>query len=110
MAGRGNSPPNGDPGTDVLDEVRGYFTRYDDLLDPGPKGPIDLAALRVTIAQAHRTYQAAQYGSAIGQIAPMLSGVDKASRGLAAARDKELMLGYVSALFEPGRRANLTEA
>lgn len=89
--------PNGDPASDALSDVRGYFTRYDDLLDPGPRGPIDLVALRVSISQAHRTYQAAQYGSAIGQIAPMLSSVDQASRGFAAPRDKELMLGYVSA-------------
>lgn len=89
--------PNGDPATDALDEVRGYFTRYDDLLDPGPKCPIDLAALRVTIAQAHKTYQGARYGYAVTQIAPMLASVDQASRGPAAARDKELMLGYVSA-------------
>src|SRR6516162_9184632 len=32
--------PNGDPASGPLDDVRRYFTRYDDLLDPGPKGPV----------------------------------------------------------------------
>lgn len=89
--------PNGDPAADALDDIRGYFTRYDDLLDPAPKGPIDLVALRSTVAAAHRTYQAARYASVIGQIAPMLSNVDRAARGAGATRDQELMLGYVSA-------------
>ena len=37
--------PNGEPGVDGLDDVRGYFTRYDDLLDPQPRQPIDLVQL-----------------------------------------------------------------
>lgn len=89
--------PNGDPSGDALSEVRGYFTRYDDLLDPQPVGSIDLVGLRTTVARAHRTYQAAKYEAAIGQIAPMLATVDHAARGVQALRDQELVLGYVSA-------------
>src|SRR6478672_5005432 len=41
---------------------------------------LDLPALRWTVAQAHRTYQAAKYQDVIGQISPMLSIVDQAVR------------------------------
>jgi transcriptional regulator with XRE-family HTH domain len=89
--------PNGDPAVDALHELRGYLTRYDDLLNQAPRRTVDLVQLRSTVAIAHRTYQAARYESVIGQIAPMLAIVDRASRGLAAALDKELILGYISA-------------
>ena len=89
--------PNGDALGDVLDGVRGYLTRYDDLLDEDPAPAVDLVALRESVAQAHRTYQAARYESVIGQVTPMLGSVDRASRGSPAKRDDELLLGYVSA-------------
>ena len=89
--------PNGDASGDALDGVRGYLTRYDDLLDEGPAPTLDLVALRESVAQAHRTYQAARYEAVIGQVTPMLASVDRASRGSAAKRDEELLLGYVSA-------------
>jgi transcriptional regulator with XRE-family HTH domain len=89
--------PNGDPGVDGLEEVRSYFTRYGDLLGAAAAVPLDLPALRSTVAQAHRTYQAAKYQDVIGQISPMLSDVDRAVRADGAEHDRELMLGYVSA-------------
>jgi transcriptional regulator with XRE-family HTH domain len=89
--------PNGDAAGDALDGIRGYFTRYDDLLDEEPPPTIDLVALRQSVSRAHRTYQAAHYGAVIDQIAPMLASVDRAARGYAAKRDEELVLGYVSA-------------
>ena len=89
--------PNGDASGDVLDGVRGYLTRYDDLLDEDPAPTIDLVALRESVAQAHRTYQAARYEDVIGQVTPMLASADRATRGSAAERDEELLLGYVSA-------------
>lgn len=89
--------PNGDPGVAGLEEVRGFFTRYDDLLDHDPPTSFDLVALRSTIARTHRTYQAAKYQDVIGQLAPMLSGVDRAMRADGAVHDEELALGYVSA-------------
>jgi transcriptional regulator with XRE-family HTH domain len=89
--------PNGDPGVDGLEEVRGYFTRYDDLLSDWSAQAVDLPALRSTVAQAHRTYQAAKYQDVIGQISPMLASVDRAVRADGAEHDRELMLGYVSA-------------
>jgi hypothetical protein len=89
--------PNGDAAGDALDGIRGYFTRYDDLLDEEPPSAIDLVALRESVTQAHRTYQAAHYGAVIGQVKPMLASVDRAARGYAAKRDEELVLGYVSA-------------
>lgn len=89
--------PNGDPVVDGLEEVRGYFTRYDDLLGGHEAQPLDLRALRRTVAQAHRTYQAARYQDVIAQISPMLSRVDRAVRIPGAEHDQELMLGFVSA-------------
>jgi hypothetical protein len=89
--------PNGEAGVDGLEDVRGYFTRYDDLLGDGSAQALDLPALRSTVAQAHRTYQAAKYQDVIGQISAMLSDVDRAVRADGAEHDRELMLGYVSA-------------
>lgn len=89
--------PNGNPGVDGLEEVRGYFTRYDDLLGDWSGQTLDLPALRSTVAQAHLTYQAAKYQAVIGQISPMLANVDRAVRAPGAEHDRELMLGYVSA-------------
>ncbi len=89
--------PNGGHDTDALDEVRGFFTRYDDLLEPVPRATLDLPQLRTSIATAHRTYQGARYEEVIGQIAPMLASVDRAHRGMRTGQVPELTLGYVSA-------------
>lgn len=89
--------PNGEPTSDGLDEVRGYFTRYDDLLVARDAEGTDLVALRAQVARAHRSYQAAQYGEVIGQVAPMLSSVDHAARDARTAGEGEMVLGYVSA-------------
>lgn len=89
--------PNGGHRADGLDDVRGFFTRYDDLLDPVPTATLDLPQLRASIARAHRTYQGARYEEVIGQIAPMLASVDRAHRGMRTGQVPELTLGYVSA-------------
>ena len=89
--------PNGEPGVDGLDDVRGYFTRYDDLLDPRPRQPIDLVQLRTDLAKAHRSYQGARYQSTIKQLTPMLKTVDRGHRGVPTGEIPELTLGYVSA-------------
>jgi hypothetical protein len=62
-----------------------------------PTAPLDLPQLRAGIATAHRTYQGARYEEVIGQIAPMLAGVDRAHRGMRTGQVPELTLGYVSA-------------
>ena len=89
--------PNGDPSVDGLDDVRGYFTRYDDLLDPQRVQPVDLVRLRTNLAEAHRSYQAARYQSTIRQLTPMLATVDRGHRGVPTGEIPELTLGYVSA-------------
>ena len=89
--------PNGGHDVDGLDDLRGFFTRYDDLLEPVPTTTLDLPQLRVSIATAHRTYQGARYEEVIGQIAPMLASVDRAHRGMRTGQVPELTLGYVSA-------------
>ncbi|MGL5823611.1 MAG: helix-turn-helix domain-containing protein, partial [Nocardioides sp.] len=62
--------PNGGHDADGLGEVRSFFTRYDDLLDPRPTAAADLVQLRADIAATHRTYQGARYGAALDQIVP----------------------------------------
>ena len=89
--------PNGGHDADGLDEVRSFFTRYDDLLDQRPAATVDLAQLRADIASAHRTFQADRYEAVIGQIARMLEGVDRAHRSMRTGQVPELSLGYVSA-------------
>lgn len=84
--------PNGDLGVDGLEDVRGFFTRYDDLLMSEPPGTIDLEGLRSSIAQAHRTYQAARYQDVIGQLPVMLAGADGAVRSAEGRQDTEIAL------------------
>jgi transcriptional regulator with XRE-family HTH domain len=88
--------PNGEAGVGGLEDVRGFFTRYDDLLVSGEFESVDLDELRSSIADAHRTYQAARYEEVIGQLPPMLTCADHAVRSPAPARH-ELVLGYISA-------------
>jgi len=89
--------PNGQPTSDGLDELRGFFTRHDDLLGELPEA-IDLVDLRARIARTHRDYQAARYEVVVRDVAPMLAGVDTAYRAAPwHGRDEELALGYVSA-------------
>ncbi|HET7735062.1 MAG TPA: helix-turn-helix transcriptional regulator [Nocardioidaceae bacterium] len=87
--------PNGEPVVAGLQAVRGFFTRYDDLLAPDVPGEVDLAVLRSSVASAHQTYQAARYQEVIGQLPSILAGADRAVRQ--TADDPEQALGYVSA-------------
>lgn len=87
--------PNGDQVADGLEDVRGFFTRHDDLLG-GAIPRLDLVALRAQIARTHKDYQAARYGTVVHQLAPMLAGVDGAYRAT-SDHDQELALGFVSA-------------
>jgi transcriptional regulator with XRE-family HTH domain len=89
--------PNGDPCVDGLEEVRGFFTRYDDLLASDDAPSIDLDDLRAGVAQAHRSYQAARYGEVIGQLPAMLATADRAARSNTRQHEHELALGYISA-------------
>jgi transcriptional regulator with XRE-family HTH domain len=88
--------PNGSPTADGLEEVRGFFTRHDDLLGTTEE-PVDLVDLRTRIARTHRNYQAARYDTVVRDVAPMLAGVNSAYRQAIGSRDTELALGYVSA-------------
>jgi transcriptional regulator with XRE-family HTH domain len=88
--------PNGDPGTDVLVDVRSFLTRYDGLLGEFPE-PMGFNELHARIAGAHRAYQAARYGDVVGQLVPVLAGADAAFHSAGRSAETELALGYVSA-------------
>lgn len=88
--------PNGDAAADGVEEVRGFFTRHDDLLGVAAP-PIELVDLRSRIAQTHRDYQAAKYGQVLQGLTPMLQGIDSTYRAAQRFHDQELALGYVSA-------------
>lgn len=88
--------PNGDAAADDVEEVRGFFTRHDDLLGDAPP-PIDLSDLRARVAQTHRDYQAARYSRVLSGLTPMLQGIDSTYRTAERPHDQELALGYVSA-------------
>lgn len=92
-----NYAPNGDPVVDGLDDIRSYFTSYSDLLDVQPAAAMPLAAVRASVARAHRTYQAAAYHEVIGQIPGVLGTVDAIQRSAADRDREEALLGYVSA-------------
>lgn len=89
--------PNGDPAVDGLDEIRLFFTRYDDLLGAEPAPALELSALRTSVATAHRTYQAARYQDVIEQLPDVLRTVDGIHRGQTSEPRSEVLLGYVSA-------------
>ena len=92
-----NYAPNGDPAVDGLDEIRAFFTSYDDLLGAQTIEPEPLAVMRTSIARAHRTYQAASYNEVIGDIPGVLRSVDAIHRTGTPADREEATLGYVSA-------------
>lgn len=88
--------PNGDAAAEGVDDVRGFFTRHDDLLGGAP-APIELDDLRTRVTRAHRDYQAARYGQVLAGLTPMLQGIDSTYRAAERPHDQELALGYVSA-------------
>src|SRR4051794_2063334 len=92
--------PNGDAAVAGLNDVRGFLTRYDDLLGTPAALPSDANALRVAIAEVHQAYQAARYQEVMGRLPGMLAAADRSIRGLAPQNEAarlELELGYVSA-------------
>jgi hypothetical protein len=70
-----------------LEEVQTFFTRYDDLLASEQWEPTDLDVLRSSIAEAHRTYQAARYQEVIGWLPVILAEADHAVRSGVASPD-----------------------
>src|SRR4051794_24191028 len=89
--------PNGEATVDKLDQVRGFLTRYDDLLDPAAGDAPDAAALRQAIAEVHVAYQAARYQEVIGGLPDMLAVADRAVRAVKGSEAAEFELAYVSA-------------
>jgi transcriptional regulator with XRE-family HTH domain len=89
--------PNGDPGEDGLEPIRGFFTAYDDLLHTGSWDMADLAGLRKSVGAAHRAYQAASYQTVIAGLPSMLTRADHAVRSGGPAAQRDLALDYVSA-------------
>jgi transcriptional regulator with XRE-family HTH domain len=90
--------PNGDALVSGLDDVRGFLTRYDDLLDTSPVKGLDARGLRTAVADVHKAYQAARYQQVMGSLPSMLAAADRSVRGdLPVDAGAELELGYVSA-------------
>lgn len=89
--------PNGEATVDKLEEVRGFLTRYDDLLDPTAEDAPDAPALRQAIAAVHVAYQAARYQEVIGGLPDMLAVADRAVRAVKGSEAAEFELAYVSA-------------
>jgi transcriptional regulator with XRE-family HTH domain len=88
--------PNAEPAANGLGMVRGFFTRYDDLLTTEVQPPVDLVAMRTVIGEAHKAYQAAQYEAVIAQVPSMLAAADHVVRAKAPSQNHELDLAYVS--------------
>src|SRR3954451_4149055 len=71
-----NYAPNGSPAVNGLDDIRAFFTSYDDLLGVQMVEPEPLVVVRRSIASAHRAYQTANYNEVIGQVPNVLRSVD----------------------------------
>src|SRR5687767_7881972 len=89
--------PNGDPGEDGLESVRGFFTAYEDLLHAGDWDTTDLVGLRKSVGAAHQAYQEASYQRVIAGLPSMLTQADHAVRSRGPAAQRDLALDYVSA-------------
>src|SRR5215472_6112339 len=68
--------PNGGSLVNGLDEVRRFFSRYDNLLGVSPDSPPELPVVRASIEAAHEAYQAARYEQVIGELPSLLCSAD----------------------------------
>lgn len=90
--------PNGAAMTDGLADVRRAFTRYDQLLGDSPPSTSSLTALRTSVADTHRDYQAAKYQRVITTLPALLAEADRLRGESANTADaREISLAYVSA-------------
>jgi transcriptional regulator with XRE-family HTH domain len=89
--------PNGSQMVTGLDEVRRFFSRYDNLLGAAPAAGIDLSEIRTGVTDAHLAYQAARYEEVIAGLPKLLGAADALHRSSGSGDQREALLGYVSA-------------
>jgi transcriptional regulator with XRE-family HTH domain len=89
--------PNGSSVVDGLDEVRRFFSRYDNLLGVSPESLPELPVMRAQVAAAHESYQAARYEQVIGELPGLLGAADALFRLAGSDVRREALLSYVSA-------------
>ena len=88
--------PNGTMMASALTDRRRAFTSYNTLLGRETGGPAELSELRLRVADAHRTYQAARYDEAIAMMPELLAAVE-GFPGRNNGLRRESLLAYVSA-------------
>lgn len=88
--------PSGNPIVNGLDELRRFFARYDRLLGVEVDGSVDMAEVHRRVADAHRSYQAAEYERVVHDLPALLSLAD-VLRSIGAAGRREALAGYVNA-------------
>jgi transcriptional regulator with XRE-family HTH domain len=90
--------PNGGLSTSAdLDDVRRYLARYDHLFGAHLEPSMGLPGLRSFTADAHRTYQAAEYESLVGRLPELLRAADSFHAVATELNRREILLSYVSA-------------
>lgn len=89
--------PNGGPLVSGLDELRRFFSRYDNLAGLTPTERIELPTLRLQLDTAHTAYQAARYEEVIQRLPQLLGVVDALHRTTTADKRRDTLLSYVSA-------------
>jgi transcriptional regulator with XRE-family HTH domain len=87
--------PNGGHDPDELAGLRTYFGRYDHLLGVHP-ADVDLAGLRVRVAEAHRLYQSARYHDVVATLPVLLGEADSVHRSTMKGDRREFLLAYVT--------------
>src|SRR6266508_281937 len=77
-----------------LDAVRRLFASYDHLLGITPTTGASLDELRVLVASAHRTYQAARYEEAISLLPDLLKTAEAFHAKASGTDRREMLLSY----------------
>jgi hypothetical protein len=89
--------PNGGPLIDGLEEIRRTLSRYSHVVGDAPAPSVSLHDLRLDVAELHKNYQAARYGSVIGRLPKVLTVADELQASGNGTDLRDTLLAYVSA-------------
>jgi transcriptional regulator with XRE-family HTH domain len=89
--------PNGSSLVDGLDDVRRFFSQYDNLLGLTRRNDVDVADVRQRVNAAHRAYQAAEYEHVVRALPALLSLADPLKVTASGSVRREALTSYVNA-------------
>jgi transcriptional regulator with XRE-family HTH domain len=89
--------PNGGSVTSGLDDLRRFFSRYDNLTGVEPAGGVTVASLATQAAETHAAYQAAKYEEVIVGLPELLTAADALHHTASSAERRDALVGYADA-------------